>query len=250
MPAEPDLYREDREDAPFLASESNASSDDAHAHDNDHNGYTKPTHPVPATASATNSASKITFRLKLILFAMVLAVEVGFAFLEGPMVRIMESIACRQYYTEADPTKIGANGQVPEELCKLAEIQAELAAVKGYHMFFDGLLSMHFYPGLQWWGNHPTLVADSCLSLHLGALMAFPYGLLADRRGRKSTLSLGVPGFFLNSVITIVVLWFSDILPLRAVWLSSLAWLIGGGPVVAFAIIWTMMADVTSEAER
>ncbi|CEJ62285.1 hypothetical protein PMG11_10787 [Penicillium brasilianum] len=223
MPAEPDLYREDREDAPFLASESNASSDGAHAHDNDHNGYTKPTYPVPATASATNSASKITFRLKLILFAMVLAVEVGFAFLEGPMVRIMESIACRQYYTEADPTKIGANGQVPEELCKLAEIQAELAAVKGYHMFFDGLLS---------------------------ALMAFPYGLLADRRGRKSTLSLGVPGFFLNSVITIVVLWFSDILPLRAVWLSSLAWLIGGGPVVAFAIIWTMMADVTSEAER
>lgn len=80
--------------------------------------------------------------------------------------------------------------------------------------------------------------------------MAFPYGLLADRRGRKSTLILGVPGFTLNSIITIAVLWFSDVLPLRAVWLSSLAWLIGGGPVVAFAIIWTMMADVTSEAER
>jgi hypothetical protein len=37
---------------------------------------------------------------------------------------------------------------------------------------------------------------------------------------------------------------------LRAIWLSSLAWLIGGGPVVAFAIIWTMMADVTTESER
>jgi len=84
----------------------------------------------------------------------------------------------------------------------------------------------------------------------IGALMAFPYGLLADRRGRKSTLILGVPGFTLNSIITIAVLWFSDVLPLRAVWLSSLAWLIGGGPVVAFAIIWTMMADVTTEAER
>ncbi|KAF3387393.1 putative lysophosphatidic acid:oleoyl-CoA acyltransferase [Penicillium rolfsii] len=222
MPAEPDFDRDDREDAPFLPVESNASGS-AITPDHPHDDHAKPTRPVPATAPGPTSASKITFRLKLILFAMVLAVEVGFAFLEGPMVRVMESIACRQYYSVADPTKIGANGQVPEELCKVAEIQAELAAVKGYHMFFDGLLS---------------------------ALMAFPYGLLADRRGRKSTLVLGVPGFFLNSVITIVVLWFSDVLPLRAVWLSSLAWLIGGGPVVAFAIIWTMMADVTSEAER
>lgn len=80
--------------------------------------------------------------------------------------------------------------------------------------------------------------------------MAFPYGLLADRRGRKSTLALGLPGFAVNSIITIAVMWFSDIFPLRAIWLSSLGWLIGGGPVVAFAIIWTMMADVTTESER
>jgi len=80
--------------------------------------------------------------------------------------------------------------------------------------------------------------------------MAFPYGLLADRRGRKSTLALGLPGFAINSIITVAVMWFSDIFPLRAIWLSSLGWLIGGGPVVAFAIIWTMMADVTTESER
>jgi hypothetical protein len=34
-----------------------------------------------------------------------------------------------------DPTKIGADGQVPEAMCKIGEVQAELAAVKGYHMF-------------------------------------------------------------------------------------------------------------------
>lgn len=80
--------------------------------------------------------------------------------------------------------------------------------------------------------------------------MAIPYGLLADRKGRKSTLLLGLPGFALNSVIVLAVMWFSDIFPLRAIWFSSLAWLLGGGPVVAFAIIWTMMADVTTEEER
>lgn len=118
-----ELDRE-REDAPFLDTPGVPYVE------------SKPAHP-----KRNVSASAISFRLKLILFAMVLSVEVGFSFLEGPMVRILESIACRQYYTVADPTKIGANGQVPEDLCKMSEVQAELAAVKGYHMFFDGLLS-------------------------------------------------------------------------------------------------------------
>lgn len=83
-----------------------------------------------------------------------------------------------------------------------------------------------------------------------GALLAIPYGLLADRHGRKSTLALSLPGFALNSIFTLVILWFSDIFPLRALWFTALTWLFGGGPVVSFAIIWTMMADVTSEAER
>lgn len=83
-----------------------------------------------------------------------------------------------------------------------------------------------------------------------GAILAIPYGLLADKRGRRSTLYLSIPGFALNSLVILGVLWFSDIFPLRAVWLSCLAWVFGGGPVVAFAIIWTMMADVTTEDER
>lgn len=126
-PHEP-LDREDREDAPFLDSPDSGRPSDA-----------KP--EIPARTSRPN-VSSIAFRLRMILCLMVLAVEVGFAFLEGPMVRILEAIACRQHYLQADPSKIAGDGQVPEKLCKLGEIQAELAAVKGYHMFFDGLLSM------------------------------------------------------------------------------------------------------------
>lgn len=96
----------------------------------------------------------------------------------------------------------------------------------------------------------PDKITVACSDHVAGAILAIPYGLLADRQGRKSTLILGLPGFALNSIITICVMWFSDVIPLRAVWLSSLAWLVGGGPVVAFAIIWTMMADVTTEEER
>jgi len=209
-----DPLNEDREDIPFLDDASTSGPAHRHVHSKPSIG----SHPEEA-----NAASSISFRFKLILFSMILAVEIGFAFLEGPMVRIMEAIACRQHFLVADPTKIGADGQVPEALCKIADVQAELAAVKGYHMFFDGTIS---------------------------ALLAIPYGLLADRRGRKSTLALSLPGFGLNAIFTLVVLWFSNIFPLRALWFSALTWLFGGGPVVAFAIIWTMMADVTTELER
>ncbi|KAJ5613356.1 Major facilitator superfamily domain general substrate transporter [Penicillium lagena] len=214
------LDRDDREDAPFLAPSAPGSPVRArHSHSDSKPRISSDLRPEPTNASA----KAIGFRLKVILFAMILMVEVGFAFLEGPMVRIFEAIACRQYYGEVDPSKIGANGQVPEKLCKLPDIQSELAAVKGYHVFFDGLMT---------------------------ALLAFPYGLLADRRGRKPTLCLAIPGFAIHTIIILTVTWFSDIFPLRAVWLSCLAWLVGGGPVVAFAIIWTMMADVTTESER
>ncbi|KAL2834607.1 major facilitator superfamily domain-containing protein [Aspergillus pseudoustus] len=165
----------------------------------------------------------IRSRLMITLFTMVLAVEVGFVMAGGPMTRIYESIACREHYTQFDPTKIGSDGQVAEELCKGKEVQSEVAAVKGYMEFFEGVLSV---------------------------LLAAPYGLLADRLGRKKALCFGIPGFVLNCLIMFVVMWFSETIPLRTVWASCLTFIFGGGPVVTIAIIYTMMADVTTEEER
>ncbi|OJZ91606.1 hypothetical protein ASPFODRAFT_27487 [Aspergillus luchuensis CBS 106.47] len=199
----------DREDAPFLASGQRPSS------------------PVEEESGPSDAEKehlrKTRLRLMLTLFAMILAVEVGICMSNGPVTRIYESIACREYYTQYDPTQIGADGEVQEELCKVKAVQQDLAAVKGYMEFFDGILS---------------------------AVLAIPYGLLADRRGRKSTICLSIPGFALNCIIQLVVMWRPDVFPLRTVWASSLAWLFGGGPVVAFAIIWTMMSDVSTEEER
>lgn len=128
--------REDREDAPFLTPESpHTTSAPGRVHHDDQK-YTQ------QKESNDAAVKRISFRLKVILFTMILAVEVGFSFIEGPVIRILESIACQQYFAVADPSQIGANGQIPEEMCKGAEVQAELAAVKGYHMFFDGLLCM------------------------------------------------------------------------------------------------------------
>ncbi|KAE8150368.1 major facilitator superfamily domain-containing protein [Aspergillus avenaceus] len=198
----------DREDAPFLPADADAPTD------------RKPGHAQDELDSIDKN---IRNRLIFTLFAMIMAVEVGIAMANGPLTRICESIACREYYATYDPTQLDSTGQVDEALCKVQEVQTELAAVKGYMEFFDGILSV---------------------------FLAIPYGLLADRRGRKSTLCLSVPGFVLYCLIVLVVLWFSDIFPLRAVWAAAIAWVVGGGPVVAFAIMWTMMADVTTDEER
>jgi hypothetical protein len=51
-------------------------------------------------------------------------------------------------------------------------------------------------------------------------------------------------------VFTAVILGFSNIFPLRMIWLSSITWIFGGGAIVAGALVWTMMADVTTESQR
>lgn len=63
-------------------------------------------------------------------------------------------------------------------------------------------------------------------------------------------LCFGIPGFMLNCAMVFVVIWYSEIFPLRAVWASCLTFVFGGGPVVTLAVIYTMMADVTTEGER
>ncbi|KAL2863440.1 putative MFS transporter [Aspergillus lucknowensis] len=197
----------DSEDVPFLSQ-----------HDNERPSFDRRKEEERVVINGA-----IRSRLMITLFTMVLAVEVGFVMAGGPMTRIYESIACREHYAQFDPAKIGSDGQVAEELCKGKEVQSEVAAVKGYMEFFEGVISV---------------------------FLAAPYGLLADRFGRKWALCFGIPGFILNCIIMFIVMWFSDIFPLRAVWASCLTFVFGGGPVVTLAIIYTMMADVTTEEER
>lgn len=134
MPSEPVHDPFDREDAPFLRSSDSDSPPNS--------PLDEPKHHESQTRDPTSQ--KLRLRLLLTLFAVVLAVEMGLAMAESPMVRIYESIVCRNYYTQQDPSQIDADGQVEEELCKVKDVQTELAAVKGYMEFFDGLSSMVF----------------------------------------------------------------------------------------------------------
>ncbi|KAL4962564.1 putative MFS transporter [Aspergillus stella-maris] len=162
-------------------------------------------------------------RLLITLVFILLAIETGGQMIPGPMVRVIESIACDSYWHVNSPEKLPRNGPIPEHWCNMPAVQTEVANVKGYSDLFEGLLS---------------------------TLCAIPYGHFADRHGRRISIRLTIPGFVLNGLITISVLWFHGVFPLRTVWLASCSWIIGGGPTVALAIIWTMLADLMGDSDR
>lgn len=80
--------------------------------------------------------------------------------------------------------------------------------------------------------------------------MAIPYGVLADKYGRKSILGLCVLGMVLSQLIWIVVAWNWRLWDLRLVWASSAALLVGGGESVAEAMVFAMVSDVAAEERK
>ncbi|KAH1909192.1 uncharacterized protein AFUA_5G12740 [Aspergillus fumigatus Af293] len=107
--------------------------------------------------------------------------------------------------------------------CKIAPVQSELAAVNGWKDTFDAL------PGI---------------------LLSIPYGVLADRIGRKPCLLLGLLGVILGESWTRLVCFWPQILPLRLVWLAGVFRLLGGGDLVVSSLVSVIVADVFHDKDR
>ncbi|BCS22356.1 MFS transporter [Aspergillus puulaauensis] len=174
--------------------------------------------PEPQDDPERGISDSMRRRLVITLIVILLAFEIGGQLIPGPMVRVIESISCDRYWRVH-----GLSGHIPEHLCNIPTVQTEVATVKGYSDLLEGLLS---------------------------TICAIPYGLMADRYGRRQAIRLTVPGFLLNAMITNSALWFSNTFPLKGIWLASFSWIIGGGPAVALVVIWTMLADLTTDSKR
>lgn len=145
-------------------------------------------------------------------------IEIGAFMGLVPQTRIYESIVCRKFYHDG-------RQQIPEQDCKIGPVQAEVATIRA---------------------------VSGSLSSVPGILLSIPYGQLADnpKFGRKNTLLLSVIGIALAAFTDFVICWFSDILPLRLVWLASLWMIIGGGVGVMTAVLLTMVTDVVEPNQR
>ncbi|KAM3463786.1 hypothetical protein NHJ6243_002973 [Beauveria neobassiana] len=151
-----------------------------------------------------------------VLVCLAFIADMGETLFTAPRVRFLESVACSRYYARHDPSRLDRGGSVPEHLCKIDAVQTEVASVMGWQLFFDSI---------------PAI------------LLPIPYGYLADTRGRKWILIMGLTGYTLSLASIPYLIGVLD-LPLRFTWFSSLFFLIGGGPTVATTILTTMVADV------
>lgn len=75
------------------------------------------------------------------------------ALADSPLKRVFESIYCYEYWEEHDPSKLlvgrdavgpGAIGTVAEKWCKIPTVQAEVATLRGWQIFINGIPSTKY----------------------------------------------------------------------------------------------------------
>ncbi|KAI1358457.1 major facilitator superfamily domain-containing protein [Xylaria arbuscula] len=157
-----------------------------------------------------------------IVFVLCLSIFLGSAsggFQNMPMTRIFEDILCRQYYDQIH----SHNEPIDEDMCKVDAIQSKLA-----YLF----------------------AITNSLNAGVSVLAALPWGIAADKIGRRPVFALGLTGMALSLLWIMVVGWFPQVLSPRLVWLSPIFYLMGGGNPVVAATITSMATDVVEESQR
>ncbi|KAI0404698.1 major facilitator superfamily domain-containing protein [Xylaria palmicola] len=133
--------------------------------------------------------------------------------------RIFEDILCRRYYG-----RVRGDGQpIDEEMCKVDAIQSELA-----YLF----------------------AVQNSLNAAVSLVAALPWGIAADKIGRRLVFAIGMTGMSLSALSIIVVGWFDQVLSPRLMWLSPISLLLGGGNPILAATIMSIAVDVVPESER
>ncbi|KAI1296972.1 major facilitator superfamily domain-containing protein [Xylaria venustula] len=169
-------------------------------------------------ASAIPKAEKpgtIVFILCVVIF--IGSMASGFLYM--PLTRIFEDILCRQYYDQ-----IHSHDQpIDEDMCKVDAIQSKLAYL---------------------------LAIMASLNAGVSVLSALPWGIAADKIGRRPVFALGLIGMSISVLWIMIVGWFPQTLSPRLIWISPIFYMLGGGNPVLAATITSMATDVVPEAQR
>ncbi|KAK7932610.1 mfs multidrug protein, partial [Apiospora marii] len=141
----------------------------------------------------------------------------------APETGIREDIICKTYYDELEHRALAATAASSiERDCTANEIQRELSLVNQVY------LTLHQLPGF----------------------LALPYGIAADRIGRKKVLLMSTIGMLLCEAFRLLVNWQSGRIPLRVIWAAPLFRILGGGDAVAATMVLTALSDVYPEENR
>ncbi|KAE8453247.1 hypothetical protein EG329_011314 [Mollisiaceae sp. DMI_Dod_QoI] len=172
-------------------------------------------------------ASKRKRRVILLLYAFAFTMMLGDNLQPAALTQIFEGVICDDYY-EMSSWPLTSDGNTtsltapPADRCKIQPVQKELALVRGFQQLV------------------PLIPALLC---------TVPYGILAERIGRKGVLILSGAGVFAAfSWVLVVCYWrFASI---RWVLLSGAFLFIGGGDAVSSSLVHIMVTDATDQGER
>ncbi|KAK0716597.1 hypothetical protein B0T21DRAFT_404511 [Apiosordaria backusii] len=155
------------------------------------------------------------------LLLLVALVNLSWSLYQLPVARVIESRLCHDHYSLSDPSVILPDGTVPEELCKLDEIQQRLGKLQGVME-------------TVWVGGD--------------FLMTIPLVTLADRYGYGFVLTLNLlPRAFLLGW-TLVVGYFGGMLRLPVEWVVMApggSWL--GGDCVFNSVVYFLISELTED---
>ncbi|KAG7115307.1 MFS efflux pump atnC like protein [Verticillium longisporum] len=134
-----------------------------------------------------------------------------------PLFRLVEDAICHVHYHK------DLSEPIEEKECKADEIQSQLAYLLGIGAVIGALVTL---------------------------VVAFPYGVLADRLGRKPAFFLAYLGILLGFGWAPFVLSVSEQPNLWTLLLGQFFFLIGGGVSAAVNSIYAMASDVSTEENR
>ncbi|KAL7937119.1 major facilitator superfamily domain-containing protein [Trichoderma chlorosporum] len=137
-----------------------------------------------------------------------------------PVYRLIEDTVCHVSYGD-DSLDL-----IDEMKCKTDDVQARMAYLLGWLGLFNSIMNL---------------------------LTTFPFGMLADKIGRKPTAMLAYGGMALSPISGPLMLGVAQRALRRNPYLlmtGSLFLLIGGGVPVVLAMLYAMAADVSSEKDK
>ncbi|KAF4976669.1 hypothetical protein FZEAL_6694 [Fusarium zealandicum] len=162
-----------------------------------------------------------TFQRRVLLMCIIslFIIEVSQFITDPPLKKITEDIICRQHY----PDHVLRLPRIQDHRCKDNSVQKTLAMVQAW---------------------------NAAIGMAVPIVAQFPFGIIADKYGRRPVLFLSIFGCFLQTAWVMVVLLFPDTFSIWAMLFGSIFFLIGGGGAMAGAMVWTIVADVVPVAER
>ncbi|KAK0651109.1 major facilitator superfamily domain-containing protein [Cercophora newfieldiana] len=198
-------------------------------HSNGHGGHHEPTlqAQTPESHTLPPATLPIAPRRRILIISAIFALSIILS-ISGAMgstagLQALEDIICRRVHGPGH-LRLGRDKRsFDDDPCKDNAIQGEIALLIGW---------------------------DAMFALLPGLFLTVPFGAVADRYGRVLVLGMVLLGFTLGLGWFLFVCLMDGALDLRLIWLSNLGGLLGGGPVVFNSMLFTMIADISTDAQR